>query len=342
MPPVATTCLAFVAALFQSRASLHLENLALRHQVMVYQQTVHRLRLCPTDRLFWAWLSRVWPDWREALVFVQPSTVIAWQRKRFREHWTRLSRHGKPGRPAVAKEVQTLIHRMSLANPTWGVPRIVGELRKPGIHVAKSTVEKYRIRPRKPPSPTWKTFLKNHVEDLVSLDSFVVPTVTHKILFVLLILAHHRRCVVHFRVTEHPTAQWTAQQVVEAFPWNEAPKYLLRDRDHVYGVHFRQRLHNMGIEEVVIAPQSPWQNPYVARLIGSIRRECLDHLVVLNERHLTRVLRAYLAYYHRWRTHLALDMDCPEPRPVHSPEHGKVIAISEVGGLHHHDERRAA
>jgi putative transposase len=243
---------------------------------------------------------------------------------------------------AVAKEVQSLIHRMSLANPTWGVPRIVGELRKLGIHVAKSTVEKYRARPRKPPSPTWKAFLKNHVQDLVSLDFFVVPTVTHKILFVLLILAHHRRRVVHFKVTEHPTAQWTAQQVVEAFPWNEAPKYLLRDRDHVYGVHFRQRVHNMGIEEVVIAPQSPWQNPYVERLIGSIRRECLDHLVVLNERHLTRVLQAYLAYYHRWRTHLALDMDCPEPRPVHPPEQGKVIAIPEVGGLHHHYERRAA
>jgi putative transposase len=342
MPPVAATFLAFVVALFQPRASLHMENLALRHQVMVYQQTVHRVKLRPTDRLFWAWLSRVWPDWCEALVFVQPRTVITWQRKRFREHWTRLSRHGKPGRPAVAKEVQSLIHRMSLANPTWGSPRIVGELRKLGIEVAKSTVETYRVRPRKPPSPTWKAFLKNHVQDLVSLDFFVVPTVTHKILVVLVILAHHRRCVVHFKVTAHPTAQWTAQQVVDAFPWNEAPTYLLRDRDHIYGVHFRQRVHNMGLEEVVIAPQSPWQNPYVERLIGSIRRECLDHLVVLNERHLTRVLQAYLAYYHRWRTHLALDMDCPEPRPVHAPEQGKVIVIPEVGGLHHHYERRAA
>ncbi|MGH8067525.1 MAG: integrase core domain-containing protein [Candidatus Entotheonellia bacterium] len=342
MPPALSALLAFVAALFRSRATLYLEHLALRHQLAVYQQTIARPRLRPTDRLFWAWLSRVWPGWQDALAFVQPHTVIAWQRKRFREHWTRLSRHGKPGRPTVTKEVQSLIHRMSLANPTWGVPRMIGELRKLGIHVAKSTVEKYRVRPRKPPSPTWKAFLKNHVQDLVSLDFFVVPTVTHRVLFVLVILAHHRRCVVHFNVTEHPTAQWTAQQVVEAFPWNKAPKYLLRDRDHVYGVHFRQRVHNMGIEEVVIAPQSPWQNPYVERLIGSIRCECLDHVVVLNERHLTRVLQVYLAYYHRWRTHLALDMDCPEPRPVHSPEHGKVIAIPEVGGLHHHYERRAA
>ena len=260
MPPVAATFLAFVAALFQSRASLHLDNLALRHQVMVYQQTVHRLRLRPTDHLFWAWLSRVWSDWREALVFVQPRTVIAWQQKRFREHWTRLSRHGKPGRPAVAKEVWRLIHRMSLANPTWGVPRIVGELRKLGIHVAKSTVEKYRVRPRKPPSPTWKAFLKNHVQDSVSLDFFVVPTVTHKILFVLLILAHHRRCVVHFKVTEHPTA--LKQRLQHEHDGHETPRlqmlYLLVSRQ----AHTRQDVARMlGVHRNTI---SRWLALYAA------------------------------------------------------------------------------
>jgi transposase InsO family protein len=224
----------------------------------------------------------------------------------------------------------------------WGAPRIVGELRKLGIHVAKSTVEKYRVHARKPPSPTWKPFLKNHVRDLVALDFFVVPTVTHNVLFVLLILAHERRHVVHFNITEHPTAQWTAQQVVDAFPWNEAPRYLLRDRDRVYGASFRRRVRHMGIEEVLIAPRSPWQNPYVERLIGSIRRECLDHVVVLHERHLRRLLTRYCQYYHHWRTHRALAMDSPVPRPVQWPEVGPIKEVPEVGGLHHHYERRAA
>ncbi len=227
-------------------------------------------------------------------------------------------------------------------NPTWGAPRIVGELHKLGIDVTKSTVEKYRIRPPKPPSPTWKTFLTTHVRDLVALDFFVVPTVRHTVLFVLVILAHHRRCVVHFNVTEHPTAEWTVQQVIDAFPWDEAPRYLLRDRDSIYGASFRQRMRNMGIEEVVIAPRSPWQNPYVERLIGSIRRDCLDHVIVLHEQHLRRLLTGYFQYYHHWRTHRALDMDCPVPRLVQRPELGLVQEVPEVGGLHHHYERRAA
>jgi putative transposase len=268
--------------------------------------------------------------------------VIAWQQQRFRDHWRSLSQRGKPGRPAIAKEVRKLIRDMWQANPTWGSPRIMGELRKVGIEVTKSTVEKYRMRPPKPPSPTWKTFLTNHVEDLVALDFFVVPTMTYKALFVLLILAHHRRRVVHFNVTEHPTAAWTAQQVVAAFPWDETPSYLLRDRDCIYSSSFRQRVRHMGIEEVVIAPQSPWQNPYVERLIGSIRRECLDHVIVLHERHLRRILTGYFHYYHHWRTHRALDMDCLLQRPVQLPEAGLIREVPEVGGLHHHDERRAA
>ena len=210
------------------------------------------------------------------------------------------------------------------------------------MDVAKSTVETYRVRPRQPPSPTWKTFLHNHVKDLIALDFFVVPTVTHKVLFVLLILAHERCRIVHFNITEDPTAQWTAQQVVDAFPWNEAPRYLLRDRDRIYGASFRQRVRHIGIEEVLIAPRSPWQNPYVERLIGSIRRECLDHVVIFHERHLQRILTSYFAYYHRWRTHLSLAMDCPEPRPVEPPGVGAVIAVPEVGGLHHHYARCAA
>ena len=342
MLPVILALLAFVVGLFRSRASLCLEHLALRHQLAVYQQTIARPRLQSTDRLFWAWLSRLWPGWRNALAFVQPRTVIAWQRTRFRDHWARLSGETKPGRPVIAKEVRKLIQAMWQANPTWGSPRIVGELRKLGIDVAKSTVETYRVRPPKPPSPTWKAFLTNHVQDLVALDFLVVPTVRHTVLFVLVILAHERRRVVHFNITEHPTAQWTAQQVVDAFPWDEAPRYLLRDRDRIYGAYFQQRVRHMGIEEVVIAPRSPWQNPYVERLIGSIRRECLDHVIVLHERHLRRLLTGYFQYYHHWRTHRALEMDCPLPRPVQRPELGPIREVREVGGLHHHYERQAA
>jgi putative transposase len=328
MPPVIAALLAFMTALCRSRASLHLEHLALRHQLAVYQRSVPRPHLRATDRLFWAWLSRLWPGWRNALAFVQPRTVIAWQQQRFRNHWRRLSQQGTPGRPTVAQEVRELIQAMWQANPTWGSPRIVGELHKLGIEVAKSTV-----------SPTWKTFVKNHVQDLVALDFFVVPTVTHKVLFVLLILAHERRRLVHFNITEHPTAEWTAQQMIEAFPWDKAPRYLLRDRDRIYGAYFRQPVRHMGIEEVLIAPKSPWQNPYVERLIGSIRREFVDHRIFLHERHLRRLLTGYFRYYHDWRTHRALGMDCPLPQPVQQPEVGPIREVAEVGGLHHHYER---
>ena len=235
-----------------------------------------------------------------------------------------------------------LIQTMWQSNPTRGAPRIVGELQKLGIDVAKSTVECYRVRPRQPPSPTWKTFLHNHVRDLAAMDFFVVPTATFKVLFVLVILAHERRRIVHVNVTECPTAAWTAQQVVDAFPWDTAPRYLLRDRDRMYAEHVRQRVGHMGIAEVLIAPRSPWQNPYVERVIGSIRRDLLDHVIVLNEQHLRRLLTDYLTYYHGFRTHLALAMDCPVPRAVVPPTAGEVIAVPEVGGLHHHYERRAA
>jgi len=257
MPPVISALLAFVIARFRSRRSLYLEHLALRHQLAVYQRSVPRPRLRAIDRLFWAWLSRLWSEWHSALAFVQPRTVITWQHQRFRDHWRQLSQQGKPGRPGIPKEVRQLIRDMWQANPTWGAPRIVGELRKVGIEVTKSTVEKYRMQPPKLPSPTWRTFLSHHVQDLVASDFFVVPTVTDKVLFVLLIVAHHRRRVVHVSVTEHPTAAWTAQQVVDAFPWDEAPRYLLRDRDHIYSTSFRQRVQYIGIEEVVIAPRSP-------------------------------------------------------------------------------------
>jgi len=253
-----------------------------------------------------------------------------------------LSRQGTVGRPQVAKGIRDLIRKMSEATPTWGSPRIVGELRKLGSEVAKSTVEKYRVRRLKPPSPTWRTFLANHATDLIAIDFFTVATVRFEVLFVLVVLAHDRRRVRHFNITAHPAAAWTAQQIVEAFPWETAPRHLLRDRDGVYGADFRARVASMGIEEVLTAPRSPWQSPYVERVIGSIRRECLDNVVVLHERHLRRILAAYFDHYHRWRCHQGLDMDCPEPRPIQPPEQGGVVEVTEGDGLYRHYERRAA
>ena len=318
------------------------EILALRHQLRIYQRTAKRLRIRPADRIFWSWLSRLLSGWRDSLVFVQPETVIAWRRRKFREHWRRLSRSERPGRPAVAREVRDLIRRMSSANPLWGAPHIVGELAKIGIDVTRSTVEKYMIRRRKPPSATWRMFLKNHIQEIIAVDFFVVPTVRNQVLFVLLVLAHHRRRLLHFNVTANPTARWTAQQVVEAFPWTDPPKYLLRDRDKIYGEPFRSRVRGMGTEEILTAARSPWQNPFVERLIGSIRRECLDHMVVLNEKHLRRILRSYFHYYHGWRVHQSLEMNCPESWEVHPADRGPVVEIPEISGLHHHYERTAA
>jgi putative transposase len=321
---------------------LALENIALRQQLAVYKRTSTRPKLRWTDRVFWVALSKLWTGWRQALVLVAPDTVVRWQRRRFRLHWTKLSGAHPVGRPSIGPEIAALVARMAAANPLWGAPRIHGELAKLGIVVAERTVSRLIAPGRRPPSQTWRTFLTNHLRDLVSIDFFTVPTARLRVLFVLLVLTHNRRRVVHFNVTEHPTAAWTAQQIVDAFPDDTAPAYLLRDRDRVFGELFRQRVKHLGIEEVLTAPQSPWQNPFVERLIGSVRRECLDHVLVLSEPHLRRVLTRYFAYYHRARTHLALDKDAPDRRPIEEPARGSVVAIPEVGGLHHRYVRRAA
>ncbi len=236
----------------------------------------------------------------------------------------------------------SLIRQMCRANPTWGAPRIHGELLKLGIEIAETTVGQYLVRRCPPPSQSWRTFLRNHVSQLVSVDFFVVPTLTFRVLFVFIVLAHERRQIVHVNVTGHPTAEWTAQQLRNAFPWATAPRFLLRDRDGTYGSAVRTCLEAMAIEEVLTAPQSPWQNPYVERLIGSIRRECVDHVIVLNERSLQRMLRSYIDYYHHWRTHLSLSKDPPVSRAVEPADPGEVIAMPHVGGLHHSYHRHAA
>jgi len=242
----------------------------------------------------------------------------------------------------MTNEIRDLIRRMSRANPLGGAPRIHGELLKLGIEITQATVGRYMPWRPKVPSPTWRSFLHNHLTDVASIDMFVVATVTFRLLFALIVLGLDRRRVIHFDVTQIPTQAWLSQQMTEAFPWDTAPRYLLRDRDKSYGPAFRNRVQAMGITELITAPRSPWQNPYIERLFGSIRRECLDHTIVFNERHLRRVLSSYFQYHHDTRTHLSLDKDCPRPRSVQPPSVGNVIAFPEVGGLHHRYERRAA
>jgi transposase InsO family protein len=230
---------------------------------------------------------------------------------------------------------------LSRENPRWGVPRIQAELALLGYAVADATVAKYRCRPRRPPSPSWRSFLNNHVQSLASIDFFVVPTVTFQLLYGFVVLRHDRRQVVHFNTTAHPTAEWVARQLTQAFPFDSAPRYLIRDNDGIYGDAVRRCLANLGIEDVPISPRSPWQNPFVERLIGSVRRDLLDHVIVLNERHLYRLLKSYFAYYHQSRTHLSLDRNAPVPRDIILPDNGPVRSIPEVGGLHHQYTRAA-
>jgi transposase InsO family protein len=287
-------------------------------------------------------LSRFWTGWRSALVIVKPETVIHCHRKGFRVFWTWKVRRGQPGRPPVCQETRKLIRQMSRDNPLWGAPRIHGELLKLGIDIGETSVGKYMARGRKPPSQTWRTFLENHLKNMVSVDFFTVPTIRFQVLYVFLVLAHNRRRILHFAVTAHPTAEWTAQQLREAFPWDSAPRFLLRDRDRIFGSGFTEQVGGFGIEEVLGSPGVPQQRAYIERVIGTIRRECLDHVIVFHEASLYRHLKLFLEYYHGTRTHLSLEKDTPERRSVQPPESGRVVAVPQVGGLHHRYERCAA
>lgn len=326
---------------FRARLTLQLEILALRDQLQVLERSrSQRIRLPRADRLLWVWISRVWDGWRDAIMIVKPETVVAWHRRSFRLFWTWKSRR-RVGRPGVPPDVRQLIRTMAEANPLWGAPRIHGELLKLGIAVSQATVAKYMPRHRRPPSQNWRAFLTNHVGQVMAADFFVVPTATCRLLFVLVILAHQRRRVVHVAVTAHPTAAWTAQRFREAFPEDEVPRYLIRDRDAAF-VGIGPTATGMGIHEVLTAPRSPWQNAYAERVIGSIRRECLNHVIVVNEIGLSRILKQYLVYYHQSRTHLSLAKDSPQPRPIEPLPLGPIVASPQVGGLHHRYDRRAA
>ena len=335
------TMLCSAISALKLRRDLAFENLALRQQLTVLKRQSKKPHLKDHDRLFWIGLRHVWPDWRTVLHLVEPATVVKWHRKGFGYYWWRKSRP-KGGRPKIDREVRKLIRQMWDANRTWGKVRIASELAKLGINVSDSTVAKYKPTQRKPPSQTWRTFLLNHVEDIVALDFFTVPTATFRVLYVLLIMSHDRRRILHFNVTDAPSAAWSARQLLEAFAYDTAPRFLLRDNDKKFRAEFKRCVDSLDIEEVTTAPRSPWQNPYCERLIGSIRRECLDHVIILNEPHLRRILREYVLYYHESRTHRSLDNDCPETREVEPPEMGKVMSFPQVGGLHHRYTRRLA
>jgi putative transposase len=325
----------------QAKHELALENLALRHQIIVLKRQTHRPRLRAWDQWLWLMLKRAWPDWKRALIIFQPETVIGWQRAGFRLFWRWKSRH-RLGRPRKDAALIELIRRMWSVNPTWGSPRIRDELAKLGLHASTATIRKYRPKSRRRPAQSWSTFLRNRAGAIAAMDFFLVPTVTFRLLYVLIVITNERRKIVHFNITETPTAAWTAQQVINAFPYDTAPRYLLRDRDSIYGPLFVQRVAGLGIQQKLISPRSPWQSPYVERLIGSIRRECLDRVIVFHERQLRQILQSYFQYYLEVRPHRSLEHDSPIPRPVQSPECGKVIELPLVGGLHHHYLRQAA
>jgi transposase InsO family protein len=329
-----------LAAPFHTQAQLEAEITMLRHQLNVLQrQASSTPRLTVADRLLFVWVCRLFPSLRNTITIVQPDTVLRWHRSGFRLYWRWKSRsHG--GRPKIPVEVRSLIRRMSVENPLWGAPRIHGELMKLGIERSQSTVAKYMAKRRPGGSgQTWKTFLRNHAAGIGAMDFLVVPTVNFRLLFVLVILRHERRRLISLSVTDHPTAEWIAHQITEAFPWDGAPTDLVRDRDAAYGHAVTKRLPAMGIRDHPIAPRSPWQNGHAERLIGSIRRECLDHVVVLGEAHLRQILRAYAHYYNRARTHLALEKDAPLGRPVQTT--GSIMTIPFLGGLHHQYARIA-
>ncbi len=261
----------FFRALLRTQTDLAAENLALRHQLAVLEHSAMRPKLRKRDRIFWVWLSRLWPSWRSVLLIVQPETVVRWHKLGFKLYWRWKSRSKNSGRPKIDAEIRKLIRQMCTENLGWGSPRIQSELALLGFTVAKSTVERYMVRNRKPPSQTWRAFLDHHLTDIAAIDFFTVPAATFRILFAFVVLRHDRRKVVHFNVTAHPTAQWTAQQIVDAFPFDEARRFLLRDRDSIYGHQFKNRINNMGIEEVVTAARSPWQKDHVACCTSLVR-----------------------------------------------------------------------
>jgi transposase InsO family protein len=318
---------------FKPRQQLEAEILVLRHQLNVLQRRApRRLHLRWADRALFVWLYRCCPRILAAITIVRPETVVRWHRMGFAAYWRWKSRP-LGGRPPIAKEVRDLIRRMSFENPLWGAPKIHGELLKLGIEVAQSTVSIYMVPRPDRPSQSWKTFVRNHMEGIAAIDLFVVPTIGFQQLFAFVVLRYERRQLLWFAVTRNPTAEWLARQITEAFPWDTTPEYLIRDNDRAFGVAFKARVRAMGIRDQPISFRSPWQNGYLERLIGSIRHECTDHLIVFSEEHLRRILGKYSVYYNEVRSHVSLGKDAPCTRLIE--RFGDIIAYPILGGLHH-------
>ena len=332
---VALLCflLALLVSPFRSKTRLEAENAALRHQLAVLRRKVRgRLGFTRGDRWFFVQLYRWFPSILKTITIIQPETVVRWHRAGFRLYW-RWKLRSLGGRPQIGADLRALIRRMSLENPLWGAPRIHGELLKLGFEVAQSSVAKYMVKRRGPPSQGWRTFLRNHAPDIAAMDLFVVPTVGFDLLYAFVIVRLDRRDLVWINVTANPTAEWIARQLTEAFPWDEAPRHLIRDRDRAYGAAITRRLRAIGIRDKPIAPASPWQNGFAERLIGSIRRECTDHIIAVGEGQLRRILRSFAHYYNGSRTHRSLNKDAPRRRLIESV--GTIVSRPILGGLHH-------
>jgi transposase InsO family protein len=326
--------LAVLAAPFKSKSRLEAENAVLRHQLIVLRRKVQgRVRLTNNDRWFFIQLYRWFPSILQVLTIFRPETLVRWHRAGFRCYWRWKSR-SRGGRPQIETDLRALIRQMSMENPLWGAPRIHGELLKLGFEVAQSSVAKYMAKRHGSPGQGWRTFLRNHAPDIAAMDLFIVPTIGFDLLYAFVIVRLDRRNLVCINVTTNPTAEWIARQLTEAFPWDEAPRCLIRDRDRIYGAVVKCRLRAMGIRDKPTAPASPWQNGFAERLIGSIRRECVDHFIVLGEAHLRRILRAYVRYYNDVRTHRSLNKDAPVSRPIQRV--GSINSRAILGGLHHH------
>jgi transposase InsO family protein len=333
MTAILLTLWLFVVDLFKSRSRLEAENLYLRHQLNIaLRRAPSRIRLSGSDRALLVMMTKLWPNLVGMAQLVKPETILRWHRTGFRMFWRWKSR-SRAGRPRIDRGLRDLIQRISAENPLWGASRIHGELLMLGFEVAQSTVSKYMVRRPSLPSQSWKTFLRNHGEAIAAIDMCVVPTVTFELLFAFLVVGHGRRHLLRFEVTQRPTAEWLARQITEAFPWASAPTYLVRDNDRAYGLVFRRRVRIMGIRDKPISPRSPWQNGIAERLIGTLRHECLDQMLVFGEAHLRRILSAYATYYNQARTHMALKKDTPLHRAVQ--RNGTIIAVPVLSGLHH-------
>jgi putative transposase len=320
----------------RTRRDLVLENLALRHQLAVYARQRSKPAIALGDRRLWSLLGRTWAGWRRPLVIVRPETVVRWHRAAWRAHWRRKSRLG-PGRPRISQELQQLIMKLARENPRWGAVRIVGELRALGFEVSARTVRRYRRRAlRRPPSQSWRAFLRNHISEIWAADLFTVQTLTFHTLYVFVVIDHERRRIRHWNVTEHPNATWIWRQVIAATPWGERPRFLIRDRDISYGGAFLARARGIGIETVLTPVGAPNANAVAERVIGTLRRECLDHVIPLGEPHLRRVLREYIEHYNTMRPHRTLALDSPLGRPPRQRQPGdRLVSDPVLGGLHH-------